>query len=92
MQLNIYIYTIEGGIEGLCLINTLLTMPSACVPESRIALFHSLVISLNVVSLDINDEKTCFSCSIVITPIAFGIILAVFSFVTTVTERMGICN
>ena len=76
----------------IILILIVLTMHASCGPESRIALFHNRVISLNVVSLDMNDEKTCFSCSIVITPIAFGMILAVFSLVTTVTERTGICS
>ena len=77
---------------GVNNIKILLTINSSGGPKSRIALFHNLVMSLNVVSLDMNDEKTCFSCSNVITPIAFGIILAVFSFVTIVTERIGICN
>ena len=69
----------------------LLTINSSC-GRSRIAFFHNLVISLNVVSLDMNDEKTCFSCSTVIKPIAFGMIFAVFSLVTIVTERIGICS
>ena len=68
-----------------------LTINSSC-GKSRMAFFHNLVISLKVVSLDMNDEKTCFSCSTVIKPIAFGMIFAVFSLVTIVTERIGICN
>ena len=73
-------------------LNLILTIHASCAPRSLIARFHNLVISLKVVSLDMKDEKTCFSCSIVIRPIAFGMIFAVFSFVTIVTDRMGICN
>ena len=56
------------------------------------ALFQSLLISLKVASLERRLEKMCFSCSTVVRPMALGMILAVFSFVTLVTDRMGICN
>ena len=46
--------------------------------------------TLKVASLEIREENMCVSSSIVVTPTAFGMILAVFSLVMLDTEIIGI--